>query len=102
MIINKYIKNGVHVTPQEVTVGDKVRLSYDGLLAKSGALDLFAHVGYGNNWNDTADVKMKKTASGFEATIPVVKAEPLYVCFKDNANNWDNNSGRNYTFDVIS
>lgn len=98
--INKYISNGVYVNPNEVTVGDKVRVSYDGLLAKSGATEIIAHVGYGTKWNDEKDIKMTKTLSGFEATIPVTQALPLNVCFKDVAENWDNNSGKNYTFEI--
>lgn len=99
---NKYINSGVYITPQEVTTGDKVRISYDGLLAKSGATDVFAHVGYGTKWDNLQDIKMSKTPVGFEATIPVTNSMPLFVCFKDSANNWDNNSGKNYTFDVVS
>jgi hypothetical protein len=99
---NKYITNGVYVNPAEITVGDKVRLSYDGILAKSGANEIFAHVGYGTKWNDAQYVKMAKTLSGFEATIPVTQQSPLNVCFKDPVDNWDNNSGKNYIFDVVS
>lgn len=99
---NKYVTNGVSVTPKEITVGDKVRVTYDGLLSKSGAVDVFARIGYGTKWEDTAEFKMSKTAAGFEATIPVIKSLPLNVCFKDSADNWDNNSGKNYTFDVVS
>ncbi|NJD02351.1 MAG: carbohydrate-binding protein, partial [Ruminiclostridium sp.] len=39
--------------------------------------------------------------TGFETTIPVMKADTLNVAFKDCANHWDNNSGMNYSFDVI-
>ncbi len=99
---NKYINNGVYITPQEVTTGDKLRISYDGLLAKFGATDVFAHIGYGSKWDNVQDIKMSKTPVGFEATLPVTKSMPLYVCFKDSAENWDNNSGKNYTFDVVS
>jgi hypothetical protein len=98
---NKYLTNGVYITPQQIVLGDKIRISYDGLLAKSGAPEVFAHVGFGNKWNNSTDIKMLKTPSGFETTVPVTKSEPLYICFKDTANNWDNNSGMNYTFDIV-
>lgn len=97
---NKYSSNGVFVTPISISVGDKVRVAYDGLLAKSGASEIFAHVGYGNKWDDSTDLKMSRTTTGFEATIPVTYSTSLNLCFKDNADNWDNNSGKNYTFDV--
>jgi len=98
---NKYLTNGVYLTPDQAVLGDKVRISYDGLLAKSGAHELYAHVGYGNKWDSITDFKMIKTPSGFEATVPVTKTEPMCICFKDTANNWDNNSGKNYTFDIV-
>ena len=98
---NKYLSNGVYITPQEVTLGDKVRISYDGLLAKSGAPVVYARVGFGNKWSNAADIQMIKTPAGFEATVPITKADPLYVCFKDTANNWDNNAGKNYSFDIV-
>ncbi len=44
---------------------------------------------------------MTRTDKGFEVSIPVLKADKLNVCFKDCANNWDNNSGKNYIFDTI-
>jgi hypothetical protein len=43
---------------------------------------------------------MMRTGMGFETTVPVIKPDTLNVAFKDCANNWDNNSGMNYSFDV--
>jgi len=44
---------------------------------------------------------MKRTSIGFEATIPVMEADTLNICFKDCANNWDNNSGAKLYFRYI-
>jgi hypothetical protein len=96
-----YTQNGVYITPGDFTEGDRVRLSYEGLLARSGATELFAHVGYGTQkWENIADIKMARTPIGFEATFPVTSTSNLNVVFKDSANNWDNNSGKNYTFKI--
>jgi hypothetical protein len=95
-----YRPNGVHVSPEVPTFGESVKIVYDGLLAKSGAQELYAHIGFGNTWAGTSDFKMNKTATGFEAVVPVSSQGPLQVAFKDNANNWDNNGGYNYTFTV--
>lgn len=99
---NPYIDNGIYVKPLQVTVGDNIKISYDGLLAKSGANEVYAHIGYGNKWSSSKDYKMIKTNTGFETSIPVTNAETLNICFKDSINNWDNNSGMNYTFEVIT
>lgn len=97
----KYINNGVMINPDTIAVGDKIRITYNGMLANSNAQEVYAHVGYGNaNWNNVTDVKMTKTPKGFEAVLPVYKAERLNLAFKDSADHWDNNSGMNYTFDV--
>ncbi|MCX8129470.1 MAG: carbohydrate-binding protein [Clostridia bacterium] len=86
-----------------LTLGDKVKLTYNGLLARSGAQDLYAVVGFGdnNNWKETRTYPMNSTNQQiFELSIPVEEGAQVNVAFKDNANNWDNNSGRNYSFYV--
>lgn len=97
----EYLNNGVSITPAVPAAGDKIKVRYDGLLAKSGATHVFAHVGYGNNWDHQRDYQMKKTSTGFETEVPVEDADTLNVCFKDCASNWDNNSGKNYSFDIM-
>lgn len=97
---NDYFSNGVTISPTIPATGDNVKISYDGLLAKSGANHIYAHIGYGHRWEDTVDVKMTKKSIGFEASVPVKDSTTLNICFKDCANNWDNNSGMNYSFDV--
>lgn len=97
---NKYMSNGVSISPALPTVGEKIKVEYDGLLSKSGATHLYVHVGFGNRWENTYDYPMQRSSMGFEATIPVLKSDTLNLCFKDCANHWDNNSGKNYSFDV--
>lgn len=95
-----YMNNGVSISPLVPAVGDSVKITYDGILSKSGASHLYAHVGFGNKWDSISDIKMTKSSMGFEASIPVSNADTMNVCFKDCANNWDNNSGKNYLFDI--
>ena len=98
---NNYEANGIHLSPAAPTPGEKVKITYDGLLAKSGAANVFARVGFGDNWSNLYDYRMERTGAGFEAVIPVVKSDTMNVCFKDCANNWDNNSGMNYSFSIM-
>lgn len=95
-----YMSNGLTISPPVVSAGEKVKLVYDGILAKNGANHVYAKVGYGNKWENESFFQMSRSSTGFEATIPVSSADTLNLVFKDCANNWDNNSGRNYTFDV--
>lgn len=97
---NEYMSNGVTISPAIPTAGEKVKVSYDGLLSKSGANHIYAHVGFGNSWDNSSFYQMNKGNTGFEATLSVSNGDTMNLCFKDCANNWDNNSGRNYSFDV--
>jgi hypothetical protein len=96
-----YVSNGVAISPALPSTGDTVKISYDGLLAKNGANHLYAHVGFGNRWDRVTEYKMTKKSTSFEAAIPISSGDTMNVCFKDCANNWDNNSGMNYSFDII-
>ncbi|WP_425059161.1 hypothetical protein SCACP_38280 [Sporomusa carbonis] len=97
----KYHANGVFIYPAVPPAQSISRIIYNGLLPKSGATEVYAHVGLGRSWESIRDYKMTKTAHGFEASIPIPpNADILHVCFKDAANNWDNNAGANYSFIV--
>jgi hypothetical protein len=94
---DSYLNNGVQF--QEVSRA--LRVSYNGLLAKSGAQDVYAIVGYGNNlkWEDVEYYPLQKVGhQTFELILPVKRDGNINMAFKDGANNWDNNSGMNYSF----
>ncbi|MDP4092668.1 MAG: carbohydrate-binding protein [Bacillota bacterium] len=97
---SEYLTNGITLSPAVPSAGDTVRITYDGILSKSGATDVFAHIGYGNKWDKVTDYRMHRTTTGFETAIAVNNSDTMNLCFKDCANNWDNNSGKNYSFDV--
>lgn len=111
-LISSYEKNGVDVFLQNDGIIKSARIVYDGLLPKSGATDVYAHVGYvsessltGNkvcSWSDVKDVKMRNvTGNAFEAVMPLERGEDtLCVTFKDSAQNWDNNAGEDYRFSI--
>lgn len=99
---NMYYKNGVVITPNVLVKGDKASVVYKGILKDSGADTVYMHVGYGDNWDNQEDIEMKRTDEGFESTLPIISDQQLKLAFKDCANNWDNNSRRNYTFEVQS
>jgi hypothetical protein len=93
----QYKENGVSLT--KVT-DNTAALKYDGLLAKCGADDVYTVVGYGSNsnWENIQTIRMNRFENTFHADIPVMSGMNINVCFKDSADNWDNNSGMNYTF----
>ncbi len=96
-----YISSGVNITPSVPAVNQLVTITYNGILFQNGASEVYAHVGFGNNWTSATDYKMNRTTRGFEISLTIDSStDRLNVCFKDSANNWDNNSGSNYTFPV--
>lgn len=97
---NEYLANGVILTPNNPETYQNATIVYNGLLAQHGATELWAHVGFGDGWQGTQDFKMLRTISGFELTIPAANAESLNVVFHDQINNWDNNNGMNYNFNI--
>jgi len=97
----EYQRNGIIIEPATPHPNETVKIVYDGLLAKSGATHILAHVGFGQRWDHVHDYSMVKKSTGFEATVPVQHADTINVAFKDCATNWDNNNGKNYSFDII-
>jgi hypothetical protein len=97
---NEYQKNGVLIQPATPLPNKTVKIVYNGLLAKSGATHVLAHVGFGQKWDHIHDYWMEETSNGFETDVPVQHADTLNIAFKDCATNWDNNSGKNYNFDI--
>jgi len=42
---NDYMSNGITIKPAVPTAGENLTVMYDGLLSKSGASHVYAHVG---------------------------------------------------------
>lgn len=94
---NPYSTNGIHIDKST----DHIRLLYNGILAKNGARDVYAVIGYGDNnkWEGVKQYPMHSAGyQTFELLVPVNSDKSMNIAFKDAADNWDNNSGMNYTF----
>ncbi len=99
-----WVDDGVYVSPTPIAAGDHISIKYTGMLAKAGAGWLTLRMGYGHNeWSGICDIPMSKVEDGaFEARveIPVEQCSRLQFCFADDAGNWDNNSGRNWSYEI--
>ena len=95
---NGYGKNGILTDHELVRNGDNLKIIYDGLLAQSGAEHVYLHIGEGEWFFNEQYVKMNRVEDKkFEADVHVQPTgETVNFCFKDCANNWDNNHGNNY------
>lgn len=96
--IQSYSKAGV--TFEKVSES-QARVSYSGLLAKSGADTIDGVYGFGSNqnWEAVSNLNLKREGPDlFIGTVPIEQGKNVNLAFKDSAENWDNNSGMNYTF----
>lgn len=96
------VEGGVTVAPVPVTFGEDIVVKYSGILAQSGADGIFLHMGYGplDHWNYVTDLPLKKNGNSWEVTFEVKDDNRLNFCFRDSAGNWDNNNGKNWSFEV--
>lgn len=93
---------GVVVDPTPITAGEEITVLYYGLLSRSGAEQVYLHAGYGDArvWQDVADMKMSRTGWGWVKTLEIPDHTRFNFCFRDNCNNWDNNNGLNWSFEI--
>lgn len=77
-----------------------VKISYTGKFFQDGSNDVFIHYGFGLNWDNVSDIQMEKTELGFQAELALGEGETFNFCFRNDNNQWDNNDGQNYVFDL--
>ena len=78
----------------------EVKVTYCGELYENNSEEVHIHFGYGLLWTDVAEQAMTKTDTGFETTINIPGTDLFNCCFRNEANEWDNNDGHNYSFVV--
>lgn len=96
------VEGGVTVAPVPVTFGENITIKYNGLLARSGAQQIYLHLGYGpaDRWEYITDIPLERSNGSWEARFEVSDDSRLNFCFKDGAGNWDSNNGRNWSLEV--
>jgi hypothetical protein len=84
--------------PRALQRGSRIQINYQGLLKNCGAHEVFLHYGFDNWSKDVNTVRMDRSETGeFVKDIQIEGDREINFCFKDALENWDNNSGRNYT-----
>lgn len=95
-----YTGNGIELSEEKIHAGEKCTLNYSGILAGAGADRIYVHYGYEDTWDQNEYAEMAYNDGMYTAKIVLKMPGTLNVCFKDSANNWDNNSYKNYSFKV--
>ncbi|MCI8362127.1 MAG: hypothetical protein HFJ41_03170 [Clostridia bacterium] len=93
------VKN-IFFNTDKIVENSKLKISYVGNLYQNGSEEVFLHYGFGLQWDELADIKMEKTELGFQCEIDIKQYESLNLCFRNSNNEWDNNNGENYIFDI--
>lgn len=93
------VKN-IFFNTDKIIEGTKIKISYVGYLFQIGSEEVYLHYGFGMNWDNVSEVKMEKTEIGFQCEIDVLQSETLNLCFRNNADVWDNCFGQNFIFDI--
>lgn len=88
--------------PIPIAVGDEVKIEYNGRLAQSGADSIYLHYGFGpGDWRSVEDLPMEKNEDGaWAATVLASEAGEFSFCFKDENENWDNNGGQDWSYNI--
>ena len=93
-------ENTITIELPQIKHGNSASVTYNGTLSNSGADRVFLHYGY-DGWHNTDTIAMKKDIKGnFSTEIKVRGHEEMNFCFKDSANNWDNNNGMNWKVNI--
>ena len=56
--------------------------------------------GFGSHWEHTNEVQMERTENGYTTEVNLLNYALFNFCFKNGNNEWDNNYGGNYVFEV--
>ena len=93
------IKN-IFFNTDKLIENSKVKISYTGKFFQDASEEVSIHYGFGLNWDNINDIKMEKTDLGFQAEIQLLEGDTFNFCFKNGNDEWDNNDGQNYVFNL--
>lgn len=93
------VKN-IFFNTDKLTANTKVKISYTGKFFQDDSEEVIIHYGFGNTWENLAELFMQKTDLGFQIEIELLDCESFNFCLKNEKGEWDNNNGTNYIFAI--
>lgn len=90
----------IYFNTDKLIENTNVKVSYTGKFYQGDNDKVFIHYGYGKNWDNIQEVEMKKTDLGYQTELNLAGNETINFCFKNQNNEWDNNFGKNYIFNI--
>ncbi len=93
------VKN-IFFNTDKLVANNIVKLSYTGLLFQNSSTKAYIRYGFGDNWDNLVEAEMVKTELGFQIEIELLDKGTFNFCIKNENNEWDNNNGSNYSFEI--
>lgn len=94
-------ENAVYFDTEKLIEGRTVKLTYKGCLATPDTNEIYVHYGFGLLWDNLQETKLDKVSDCcYEAEISLCCSDSINFCFRDDKNNWDNNSTKNYSAEI--
>ena len=94
--------DGIIFNTNKLKQNSFVKMTYTGFLNTSKSSKIFAHIGFGPNWQNITDFEMKKSGLGYELTFQLPSQfDSINLAFMNNKNEWDNNFGNDFSFKLI-
>lgn len=93
------VKN-IFFNTDKLTPNTTVKISYTGKFFQDGSTNTYIHYGFGNEWEGLVDAEMVKTELGFQIEVDLIDKETFNFCIKNEKDEWDNNGGTNYIFQI--
>ena len=90
----------IYFNTDKLVENTKVKVSYTGKFYQGNNDKVFIHYGYGKNWDNVNEAEMVKTDLGYQTELDLVGGDTINFCFKNQNNEWDNNLGCNYIFNI--
>ena len=94
------LMKNIFFNTDKLVENSNVKISYTGKFFQDDCEDVFIHYGFGPNWDNLNECKMEKTDLGFQAELFLENGESFNLCFRNSNNEWDNNEGNNYIFNL--
>ena len=94
--------DGIIFNTNELKQNSFVKITYTGSLNNSNSSKIFAHIGFGSNWQNIMDLEMQKCCLGYELTLQLPSQfDSINMAFMNDKNEWDNNFGNDFSFKLI-
>ena len=93
------VKN-IFFNTDRLTANSTVKISYTGKFFQDGSTNVYIKYGFGNEWENTVETEMKKSELGFQIEVNLIDKDTFNFCVKNEKDEWDNNDGNNYIFNI--